>query len=123
MECISDVLTELYSLRTALLLLVNLLQIALTMVVRTAHCERSFSALKRIKTYLCSSMTEQRLTDLAMLSIVSKQISLDNVIDEFAAKEKTEELFCLSYCTYSSKVISEGLNFKFFLGEHAPRPA
>ena len=95
MEGISDVLTELYSLRTAFPLLVNLLQIALTMVVSTAHCERSFSALKRIKTYLRSSMTEQRLTDLAILSIereVSKQISLDNVIDEFAAKDKNRRI-------------------------------
>ena len=31
----------------------------------TAYCESSFSALKRIKTYLTSIMGEQRLSDLA----------------------------------------------------------
>ena len=43
--------------------LVKLLQIARTLAVSTAQCEWSFSALKRVKTFLRSTMSEQRLTD------------------------------------------------------------
>ena len=66
MECIGDVLSQLFPHRMAFPLVVKLLQIALTTAVSTAHCERS---LKRIKCYLRSTMTEQRLADLAVLSI------------------------------------------------------
>lgn len=45
MESISDLLLEIAPLGTAFPTLVRLLQIALTIVVTTAHCERSFSAL------------------------------------------------------------------------------
>ena len=95
MNSIADVLLELSSLRIAFPLLTKLLQIALTTVVSTAHCERSFSALKRIKSYLRSTMTEQRLIDLAVLFIereLSKQISLDQVVNEFANKYKNRRI-------------------------------
>ena len=94
MHSIADIL-ELSSLRIAFPLLTKLLQIALTIVVSTAHCERSFSALKRIKTYLRSTMTEQRLIDLAVVSIereLSKQISLDQIVNEFASKDKNRRI-------------------------------
>jgi len=45
--------------------------------------------LKHTKIYLRSLMLEQRLTDLAVLSIkkeLSQNFSLDKVIDEFALK-------------------------------------
>ena len=64
-----DVFRELSPLRTAFPSLVKLIQIGLTIAVSTAHCERSFSALKRIKSYLRSTMSQQRLVDLAILSI------------------------------------------------------
>ncbi len=98
MDSISDFLLEISPLRTAFPTLVKLLQIALTMVVSTASCERSFSALKRIKTYLRSTMTERRLIDLAMLSIersLSQNISLDEVIDKFAASDKNRRILLL----------------------------
>ena len=78
--CISDLLLELRSLRSAFPTLIRLLQIALTVVVTTAHCERSFSALKRIKTYLRSTMTEQRLVDL------------DEIFDMFAGEDKNRRI-------------------------------
>ena len=94
-ENISDLLLELRSLRSAFPTLIRLLQIALTVVVTTAHCERSFSALKRIKTYLRSTMTEQRLVDLAVLSIerdLSGLLSLDEIIDTFAGEDKNRRI-------------------------------
>ena len=46
LETINDVLTAVIPLKAAFPNLVKLLQISLTIVVRTAECERSFSALK-----------------------------------------------------------------------------
>ena len=63
----------------------TLLQIFATLPVTTATGERSFSALKLIKTYLRTSMQEDRLNALALLYI-KKDIKLDycQVIDQFA---------------------------------------
>ena len=69
----------------------ELLQIAMTISVSTAKCERCFSALKRIKTYLRNSMSEQRLSDLAVLSIerdFSDSLELDLVVNNFAHKNR-----------------------------------
>ena len=83
METIGDVI-QLYPLREAFPTLFKLLQISLC--VSSAQREQSFSALKRIKSYLRSTMTEQRLIDLASLSIerdISHQLTIDEVIDNF----------------------------------------
>ena len=69
LECTSDAFLSLIPLKAAFPLLTKLLRIAMTIAVSTAHCERSFSALKRIKSYLRSTMGEDRLADLAILSI------------------------------------------------------
>ena len=45
------------------------LKLFLTICVSVASCERSFSKLKLIKTYLRSTMVKSRLSDLALLSI------------------------------------------------------
>ena len=55
--------------RDAFLTLTRLVQTALTIGVSTTHCKRSISALKQIKTYLRCTIAEQKLTDLAILSI------------------------------------------------------
>jgi len=44
-------------------------QLVLTIPVSSANAERSFSALKRVKTYLRSSIAEQRLNSLCLLGI------------------------------------------------------
>ena len=69
MGSIADVFKELSPLKEAFPTLLRLLQIALTICVSSASCERSFSALKRIKTYLRSTMHEERLVNLAVLSV------------------------------------------------------
>ncbi|CAH1983061.1 unnamed protein product [Acanthoscelides obtectus] len=62
-----------------------LLQVLATLPVSTAELERSFSSLKRIKSYLRNSMNDQRLNGLALLSIhYPAPINSDEVIDEMA---------------------------------------
>lgn len=97
-ESIVGVLSEVYPSKAAFPTLVQLLQIGLTTVVSTAQCERSFSALKRIKTYLRSTMGEQRLTDLAVLSIereLSQGLSLDEIVDQFAGEDNNHRIVLL----------------------------
>ena len=63
------------------------LQLFLTVCVSVASCERSFSKLKLIKSYLRFTMGQSRLSDLAMLSIerdTVNDIDFDEVIDKFA---------------------------------------
>jgi len=46
--------------------LVKLMQLTFTIAVSTAECEQSFSALKWIKSYLLSTMSENHLSNLAI---------------------------------------------------------
>ena len=63
----------------------SLIKVAMTIPVTSATAERSFSVLKT-KTYLRSTMVQERLTHLAVLSIereLSKNLDLDSVVDRF----------------------------------------
>ncbi|XP_076048071.1 uncharacterized protein LOC143029261 isoform X1 [Oratosquilla oratoria] len=62
------------------------LRIACTLPVTVASAERSFSKLKLIKTYLRSSMGQERLSGLAIISInheVGKDVLYEDIIDDF----------------------------------------
>ena len=66
------------------------LRILLTISVSVASCERSFSKLKLIKTYLRSTMCQERLSNLAILSVEKdtfNSINFDSIIDQFAEKK------------------------------------
>jgi hypothetical protein len=66
------------------------LRIFLTLPVTVASNERSFSKLKIIKNFLRSTMSQDRLTNLAILSIekeVTKTIDFDVIIDQFASRK------------------------------------
>ena len=95
LETINDVLAAVIPFKVAFPNLVKLLQLSLTIIVSTAECERSFSALKRIKSYLRSNMSTQRASNFTLLSIerkLSENLSLDEVIDLFAAKDKNRRI-------------------------------
>lgn len=76
----------------------KLLRIAVTFPMTTSEPERCFSSLKRIKTYLRSTMSEERLTALGMLSMERNMVkSIPNfnqkVIEKFATyKSRRMEL-------------------------------
>ena len=64
------------------------IQILLTVSLSIASCERSFSKLKLILTYLRTNMDQKRLNDLAIISIEgnSNQPSdFDEIIDTFSS--------------------------------------
>ena len=66
------------------------LRIFCTLPVTVASAERSFSKLKLIKNFLRSTMTQERLNDLAILSIESeltRKIDFSSVINTFALKK------------------------------------
>ena len=82
---------EIKSLEAAFLVLLPLLQLALTLPVITAKCERTFCTFTRTITYLRSTMSEMRLNDMAILSIerdLSNEIQFDTVVDIFASKNR-----------------------------------
>ena len=57
--------------------------------------ERSFSALKRVKTYLRSRMTDDRLNNLAILHIesdITTHIQYDEIIQDFSEKKSRRKL-------------------------------
>ena len=72
------------------------LRIACTLPVTVASAERSFSKLKLIKTYLRSSMGQERLSGLAIISInheVGKDVLYEDIIDDFASKKARKQSF------------------------------
>ena len=62
-------------------------RIILTVPVTVASGERSFSKLKLIKTYLRSTMSQERLNGLAIISIeheIGRSVDYEEIIDKFA---------------------------------------
>ena len=58
----------------------------------SAEAERSFSALRRLKTWLRSTMTQLRLNSLAVRHVHQELLDLvdvDALINEFFAKNET----------------------------------
>lgn len=63
----------------------------LSLPISSATCERSFSALRMIKTWLRVTMRQERLTDLSILykeKDLTKLTNINKVIDSFAEKDR-----------------------------------
>ncbi|XP_050066076.1 52 kDa repressor of the inhibitor of the protein kinase-like [Aphis gossypii] len=68
----------------------KLLQIFATLPVSSSSNERTFSNLKRIKTYLRNTISQKRLNGLTMLSIHrNEQITTDDVLKELSLKKSS----------------------------------
>ena len=96
-DCITvlEFLTQLCPYKQAFDCLYNLLLISVTLPVTTASCERSFSKMKLVKTYLRNSMCHERLSHLALLSIDStraESIDLEQFVDEFDSRHDNRRI-------------------------------
>lgn len=72
------------------------LRILLTIPVTVASGERSFSKLKLIKTYLRSVIHQERLNNLALMSIespISRDINYEQILKDFAEKKARKVCF------------------------------
>jgi hypothetical protein len=71
--------------------LYKLLQVALTIPVSSASFERSFSVMRRIKTWLRNSMTNDKFENLSLLHIerdLANIINSEDVLNIFAQKSR-----------------------------------
>ena len=89
----TDVLSSMPELGTACILFC-------TLPVTVSSAERSFSKLKLIKSYLRSSIAQDRLDSLALISIeneAARQLDLDELVNKFANnKARKKEFWLLS---------------------------
>jgi len=69
----------------------QLLSIVCTLPMSVATAERSFSTLRRVKTWLRSRMQEDHLTSLCLLSVHREvTINIDNIIDRFGKSDNVK---------------------------------
>ena len=86
---LSETLETAASMKTTFPSIFVLLQILATIPITTCQCERCISRLRLLKTYLRSTMTQERLNGLAMLSIHrDKDFDLDDIVNRFALKNE-----------------------------------
>ena len=65
-------------------------------LVSTCAAEHSFSGMKRLKTPLRSTMSEERLSSLAILHIHKhKNVDIDNLVAEFSRSKGKQFAFFL----------------------------
>ncbi|XP_031116585.1 SCAN domain-containing protein 3-like [Ipomoea triloba] len=77
-------------------LVFRIVTLILTLPVSTATTERSFSAMKIVKTTLCNKMGDQFLNDCLLVYIeneIAKQFSIDSIIDDFRDMQERRSKF------------------------------
>jgi len=69
----------------------KLLQVAFTIPVSSATCERSFSSMRRLKNWLRTSMEQQRFTNLSILNIerdIVNKINSSEILEKYSTKNR-----------------------------------
>lgn len=75
--------------------LYKLLSLSLTIPISSATCERSFSAMRKIKNWLRTSMNQDRFTNLSIIYIerdLSNDLSNEQILDKFAISNRRLQL-------------------------------
>lgn len=74
----------------------NLLHVLATIPASAASAERTFSTLKRLKTWLRTTTTEDRLVGLALMNIHhDEKLNIDSIIDRYAGIRKHRHEFTI----------------------------
>lgn len=71
-------------------------QIFVTLSVSNANGERSFSALKRVKNFLRTSMAQDKLSNFAILTIepeITKNLQVSDILEKFASVKARRKAF------------------------------
>ena len=95
MSSILDFTTFLEPYREVFHQLFHLCRIALALPVSSASCVRSFSALKLIKNHLRTTMNDDRLSNLGVLSIERRRtrlLNLDDFVGRFAHSHRNRRI-------------------------------
>lgn len=82
------------SVREILVEFTKFIKLMLTVPASSCTAERSFSALRRLKTYMRSSMRQSRMNHMAVLHVHSdtaSQLNRDSVMDEFISRNNTRK--------------------------------
>ena len=83
--------------RTAFSGVWTVMKLLLVLPATNATSERSFSALRRVKTYMCTTMTQERLNNLMVLHVHREQVDkleLERVAHEFVSgREGRKRMF------------------------------
>ena len=72
----------------------KLLGLALTSPVSSCTAERSFSGLRRLKTYLRSSMSQERLNAVALMNVhkdIMQKLSIGDLLDKFIGRSSVRK--------------------------------
>lgn len=96
LRTLCEVMSNVSSSRNLLCGVFNLLRIALTIPVTSATAERAFSALRRLKNFLCSSMTQPRLNHVMLLHIHkerSDKLDLTMIAKEFVSINERRQTY------------------------------
>ena len=73
---------------------IHILLLTCTLPVTSSECERSISVLHRLKTDLCSTMGQERMTGLALMHIkYGRELNMDDIINIFAVQHQSGMLF------------------------------
>lgn len=98
-QCIIDSLIKLTELldtyKLAFVQMHKLCVIALTIPLSSAACERTFSCMRRLKTYLRNKMTNDRLCHLAVISIekkIAKDLDMEEVVNRFSSAHNNRRI-------------------------------
>ena len=101
LKTIADILTLMRPLSAGFRSMWKIVQLALTFPVTNAASERSFSTLRRVKTYVRSTMSQDRLSSACLISteadsdLIHSDDFLDCVIDKFAGIPDADHLLKL----------------------------
>ena len=88
MKSIADMMLKVPSAKCLFTEIHNLLKIYFTIPISTATAERSFSSLRRIKTFLRSTMTEVRLNNIMLLHVHKEDtdnLDMQNIAEAFTS--------------------------------------